>query len=124
MSTHRPSNLAEWSEYIQGLSGTALYSQVIAANTHSFTRMLVAEGATTADVEQVLLRFVRRLRALGVKVPEGGAFDLVTMALVDEVARKGQTHSPEEAALQELQEAAPYKTDDLDDFELEAGFSD
>jgi hypothetical protein len=121
---NRPSNLAEWSEYIQGLSGSGLYSQAIAANTHSFTRTLVAEGATTGDVEKILLLFVRRLRATGVKVPEGGAFDLVTMALVDQEARKGPTHSVEETALLDVQDAPVTGGDDLDDFELDAGFDD
>lgn len=120
--TNRPHNLTEWSAYIQGLSSLALYSQAIAANTHGFTRMLVAEGASTGDVEQILLLFVRRLRALGVRVPAGGAFDLVTMALVDEEARKGPVHTPEEVALLDVQGTPTGSTDDLDDFELDAGF--
>lgn len=119
----RPNNLTEWGQYVQGLAGAKLYSQTIAANTHSFARTLVEEGATMGEVEQILLQFVRQLRAIGVKVPEEGAFDLVTMALVDEVARKGVSYSPEEATLLEAQ-ADLTGGDDFDDFELEAAFED
>lgn len=116
----RPTNLTEWQQYIRGLGADKLYSRAIAANTHTFARALVEEGATMGNVEQILLYFVRQLRAMGVKVPEGGAFDLVTMALVDTEARKGITYSPEEAALVKSLEDS--EDDDLSAFELEAAF--
>ena len=96
---NRPSSLPEWEMYIQGLTETDLYSKAIAANTHSFARSLLHEGATMGDVEQIMLLFTRQLRATGVKIPESGAFDLVMMALVDATARKGITYSQEELEL-------------------------
>ena len=119
----RPSNLNEWAEYINGLAGRGLYSQVIAANSHEFARALVDEGMSMADVEQVMLLFVRQLRAVGMKVPDsGGPWDLVTMALTDPVAKLGPTMSEEEAELLATMQKAG--TDDFDHFELEAAFED
>lgn len=116
----RPNSLPEWKTYVAGLGGKNLFSQAVAANTHTFARTLLEEGATMGDVEQILLMFVRQLRAIGVKVPEGGPFDLNTMALVDAQARKGITYSPEEAALQKsLEDPAD---DDFAQFELAAAF--
>lgn len=118
----RPQSIPEWETYIKQLGGENLFSQAVAANTHTFARTLLEEGATMGDVEQVMLLFVRQLRAIGVKVPEGGPFDLVTMALVDDQARKGVTHTPEEAALQKSMEDP--QDDDFATFELAAGFGD
>lgn len=117
---NRPQSLGEWAEYIKGLAGEPLFSQAAAANSQAFSKMLIDEGASMADVEQVMLLFVRQLRATGTKVPEGGPWDLATMALTDPVARKGPTMSEMEADLLAL-EHRPV-TDDFDTFELEAGF--
>ena len=73
------------------------------------------------DVEQILLLFVRQLRATGTKVPEGGPFDLINMALTDHEARKGPSMTEEEAEVLELSYQEP-TTDDFDTFDLEAGF--
>ena len=118
----RPQSIPEWETYIRQLGGENLFSQTVAANSHTFARTLLEEGATMGDVEQIMLLFVRQLRAMGVKVPEGGPFDLVTMALVDAQARKGVTYTPEEAALQKSLEDP--QDDDLANFELAAGFKD
>ena len=114
----RPSNPQEWSTYIAGLSGQPLFSQVVAANTHSFARSLVAEGATMGDVEQILLLLVRQLRATGTKVPREGPFDLVTMALTDPIARRGPSMSEAKAEL--MADSYETLTDDVDLFLLEA----
>lgn len=119
---NRPNSLPEWKTYIENLGGENLFSQAVAANTHTFARTLLEEGATMGDVEQIMLLFVRQLRAIGVKVPEGGPFDLNTMALVDAQARLGVTYTPEEAALQKSLEDPT--DDDFAQFELEAGFED
>jgi len=117
----KPQSLSEWAEYIQALSGEALFSQVVAANTHSFARQLVAEGATMGDVQQVMLLFVRQLRATGTKVPTDiGAWNLVEMALTDPIAKKGPTMSEEEAEL--LVTMSKTGPDEFDEFELEAAF--
>ena len=119
----RPDNLTDWAVYVQTLAGAALWSQTVAANTHSFARTLVEEGATMGDVEQILLLFVRQLRATGTRVPGGGPFALVTMALVDEQARKGTRFSPEEVAFMESQQETP-DGDDLDTFDLDAALQE
>jgi len=76
---------------------------------------------TMGDVEQIMLLFVRQLRATGTKVPEGGPFDLINMALTDPVARKGPTMSETEAEALEAKGVEP-TIDDFDQFELEASF--
>lgn len=118
----KPTTIGEWADYIAGLGDQALYSQAVAANSHQFARTLVAEGLTMQHVEQIMLLFVRQLRATGTKVPGGGAWDLVTMALTDPVARQGVQMSEEEAALTGTFETP--QVDDFDEFELEAEFED
>jgi hypothetical protein len=120
--SQRPQSLADWSAYIETLAGAPLFSQVVAANSQEFARDLVADGLTMDDVYQVMLGFVRQLRATGTKVPgAGAAWDLVNMALTDPTARKGPTMS--EADADALERAyKPSGVDDFDVFELEAAF--
>lgn len=113
----RPMSLSEWETYIQHLTREALYDQTVAANTHTFARVLLEEGIPMGDVEQILLLFVRQLRAFGIKLPEGGPFDLVTMAMMDAQAKKGMTHSPEEVALHDSLVETTQVEDDLDLFD-------
>ena len=119
MST-RPQTVTEWAQYIKGLSGQALFSQATAANSQSFARTLTQEGLTMQQVEKIMLLFVRQLRATGTKVPVGGTWDLLNMALTDPVARQGPTLSEEEAEF--LAVTNESTSDELDDFELEAAF--
>jgi len=122
--SNRPQTLDDWAVYVRNLSGKRLFSQVVNANTQGFARELVAEGTMTmASVEKLMLLFVRQLRATGTKVPSGGGFDLVTMALTDPIARKGPTMSEEEADLLEVGYEAP-PVDDMDSFLLSAAFED
>lgn len=119
----RPQSLEEWGGYIAGLAGTELRSQVIAANTFGFVRALLAEGFNVNHVEPLMLEFVRQLRATGTGIPKGGCYDLVTMALVDPVAKMGPTMSEAEAeGLARSYQPAP--VDDFDQFELEAALDD
>jgi len=118
-----PQSLSDWSEYIANLAGQPLFSQVVAANTQTFARGLVAEGATMGDVEQIMLLFVRQLRATGTKVPGEGTWDLLNMAMIDPVARRGPSMSEEQADLMESQ-VEPPTTDEFDSFLLEASFAD
>jgi hypothetical protein len=85
--------------------------------------MLREEGFSIDHMVPLMLLFVRQLRATGTKVPGGGLYDLVNMALTDPIARKGPTMSEEEAKLLEVQYEPP-PTDDLDVFDTEAGFED
>ena len=122
--SNRPQTLDDWSAYVRNLSGKRLFSQVVNANTQGFARELVDEGTMTmADVEKLMLIFVRQLRATGTKVPSGGGFNLVNMALTDPIARKGPTMSEEEADLPESMYEAP-PVDDLDSFLMSAAFED
>lgn len=116
----RPTNLTEWREYIAGLAGEDLYSQTVAANSQRFASLLIEEGASMTDVEQVLLAFVRQCKSTGTRVPNGGPFSLVTMAAVDPEASKGATMSEQEADL--LEQSRETGTDDFDSFLLEAEF--
>lgn len=116
---NRPSNLSEWVSYIETLPSDRLYSQAIAANTHTFVRELQAEGQTVADVENILVAFVKRLRALGMPVPEGGAFNLWRLAIEYNVPSE-PSYSEEEVAFLS-QEPSSSPPDDLEDFELTAG---
>ena len=119
-----PQTIADWTEYIAGLAGQPLFSQAVAANSQSFAREIVAEGVLTmGDVEQIMLLFVRQLRATGTGVPSDGAWNLLNMAMTDPVARAGVTMSEEQAGLLESQ-YEPLPTDDFDAFLLEAAFED
>ena len=71
------------------------------------------------DVEQVILLFVRQLRATGTKVPNGGSYDMVTMALTDPIAMKGPRISEQDAEFMAGVQK-PSGSDDFDMFEMEA----
>lgn len=116
---NRPENLHEWATYISSMSGEPLFSQTVAANSQTFSQALLKENFSMWEVEQIMLLFVRQLRATGTKVPDGGPWDLNMMALTDPVAKQGQTMTVEESQLLELQHE-PAVTDDFDIFELEA----
>lgn len=104
---NRPTTLDEWKAYIGQLSGTALFSQVVAANSQGFARTLLDEGYSMADVEEVLRIFVRQCKATGTKIPENGPFDLKSMSLVENVS---ETINPDEL------KAVPVEDDDLNRF--------
>jgi len=92
-----PKTLEEWEAYILQLAGADLRSKGINANTQMFADALLEEGSTMADVEQLILMFARQFVATGQKIPEGGAFDMVGMAIADPVAQQGPVMSEEEA---------------------------
>jgi len=86
-----PTSISEWETYIGTLTGDELYSKAFAANTQRFADTLRQDGHSLADVQKILLWFVRRLVALGIRIPRDGAYDLVTWARSDPVARLGPT---------------------------------
>lgn len=92
-----PSTLPEWETYIQQLAGEDLRSKAINANTQLFANALLEEGYTLADVEQIILYFVRQLAATGQKIPEDGSYNMVEMAQRDPIAKRGMTMTEEEA---------------------------
>lgn len=75
----RPVTIPEWSEYINTLSGSALRSKAMAANTLSFIRGLEAEGIPPRDVMQILRLFAQRFVDTGQEAPsryDGALVDL------------------------------------------------
>ena len=83
-----PQSLPEWGQYVQTLAGSALRSKAIAVNSQRFLDLYRdQDGFTTGDVRQIILYFVRQLVATGQKIPEGGAYDMVKLARLDDVAR-------------------------------------
>ena len=60
-----------------------------------FADALLEEGYMMADVEQIVLMFVRQFVATNQKIPEGGAYDMVAMAAEDTVAQQGSTMTKE-----------------------------
>lgn len=121
--TNRPITLKEWSRHIRELTGKTLYSQARAANTQVFARTLLEEGIQMDMIEEIILLYVRQLRAVGVAIPQGGAFDMITMSLVDPIASRGLAYSEEESRLLAIQGQTPIQ-DDLSLFDLEASFTD
>jgi len=115
----RPRSMKEWSEYIGALAGGPLYSQAVAANTIDFGRALLEEGITMGEVEQIIMLFVRRLRITGTKVPRGGPYNMINMALTDPVAMAGATMSEIDADFVEGT-VQPLASDDFDMFDMEA----
>jgi hypothetical protein len=84
-----PKTLEEWQAYIRQLAGGGLRSKGINANTQIFADALLEEGYMMADVEQIVLMFIRQFVATNQKIPEGGAYDMVAMAAEDTVAQQG-----------------------------------
>lgn len=78
-------SLESWSDYIRTLAGRPLLSKAIACNTHAFASDLLAEGYTMADVREIMVYFARQLCAVGMKAPEGGAFDLLMISMTDPI---------------------------------------
>ena len=82
-----PTTLPEWEIYIGQLSGADLWSKAVNANTLRLVKALLFEGMDLAEIEQIMVFFVRRLMETEVKIPEGGMFDLVSLARTDPIAR-------------------------------------
>ncbi len=118
-----PKTLEEWKAYVRQLAGADLRSKGINANTQMFADALLAEGSTMADVEQIILFFVRQFVATDQKIPEGGAYDMVAMAADDQVAQQGTMMTEQEA--DELAANPPTEgTDNVDQELLEAARDD
>jgi hypothetical protein len=100
-------SLKDWAEYAQSLAGMPLWSKTINCNTQSFASDMLKRGNSMSDVEEILLYFTRQLKAVGMKIPEGGAYDLVQMALCDPICR-GTKPMPE-AVSEALEKAAVSK---------------
>ena len=105
--------ILDWEVYVKRLAGDALRSKALQANTQRFSIMMLQEGHSLKDVEQIVLFFVRQMVAVGMMLPPNGAFDLDLMARTDPIARRGVTMTEEEAALL----AANAPVDESDDFE-------
>lgn len=91
-----PQTIEEWNVYISQLAGESLRSKGINANTQMFADALMEEGYELADVERIVLAFVRQFVATGQKIPEGGAWDMVEMAATDSICQQGTLLSEEQ----------------------------
>lgn len=58
-----PQTIPEWLTYIDTLSGAALRSKALAANSLAFIRGMGAEGLTPDDIHAILVGFAKRLEA-------------------------------------------------------------
>jgi len=76
----RPETLDEWKAYIDQLAGDQLRNKTIQANRQPFVDTLLEEGLSMSDIEQVFVFLVGQMKAVGMKIPEGGAFDLIEIA--------------------------------------------
>ena len=71
-----PETLSEWQDYVDGLRGKSLWSKAVNANTQLFADILLAEGFTMSDFQQVVTMFAERLLADDQRLPETGAYDM------------------------------------------------
>lgn len=108
-----PTSLFEWETYVKTLVGEPLFSKTVAVNTQAFADKLREDGFSMLDFQKILLMFVRQCRAVDVRIPLGGALDLVTLSRTDPTARRGQTATLEEIEALE-KKPSPKGTDDLD----------
>lgn len=108
----KPQTLPEWEAYIKRLAGRDLWSKATSANTQMFVDALLGEGFTLADVQTIMLYFVRQLVATAQKIPVGGAFNLLEIARKDPLCRKGQT-VPDDT-LGNMRQNPPAEEDDFD----------
>ena len=77
--------MKDWAEYVQSLAGKPLWSKAVNCNTQSFATDMLRRGNSLDEVQEILLYFARQMKAVGMKIPEGGAYDLVSLALVDPI---------------------------------------
>ena len=83
----QPTTLPAWEAYISELSGQALWSQAVNANTQEFIEVMLDEGMSMPDIQQMLLYFVRQICLTEGRIPEDGAFDLYAMSRQDAMCR-------------------------------------
>lgn len=87
VQTTSPQSMDDWEDYVSALSGEGLRSNVINANTQAFVNLMLDEGYRLAEIEAIMRKFVRRMAGLEMKIPEGGAFDLIQIYEEDPVAK-------------------------------------
>lgn len=93
----KPDELDEWEEYVSMLAGRELQAQTDTANSQAFISMMAEEGRDVAWCRQILMLFVRQCKAVGVRLPSGGMYNLDIIATMDEIASMGVQMSEEEA---------------------------
>ena len=74
-----PVSLTDWETHIKTLTGENLFSKTVAANTQAFADKLREEGFTMGDFQKILQLFVQQCQTLDVRIPVGGALDLVAL---------------------------------------------
>jgi glucan phosphorylase len=85
MAKADPRTLAEWRSYVDALDGEQLIEQARSANSASFVRQLQEEGSSASDVHAVLILFAQRIKATGLRPPDGfyDYFELMKQQLPD-----------------------------------------
>ena len=97
-----PTSLGEWEAYIKTLVGENLFSKAVAINTQRCADILKEDGFSMADFQKIVVMFVRQCAATDTRIPIGGAYNMVTMARTDPIARRGVTVSPEDVERMKL----------------------
>ena len=69
-----PKTMEEWTAYIGELTGPALYSKALAANSVTFVRMLENEGYTPEQIEHILTMFAEQFEVDDQTVPSNGSY--------------------------------------------------
>jgi hypothetical protein len=79
---------AEWKAFITQLDTVELTEAAEQANSPIFVQRMLAQGATAADVQMVLVLFALRFKELGFVPPAGGYVDLMWLADTQPAAPK------------------------------------
>lgn len=114
----RPRTADQWVAYVRTLTGVRLYEVTVAANSQTFTRALLDEGADMFDVELIMGLLASRLQEEGMLIPEGGPWDLRSL-LISSPTLLGGNKGLGGNLGEEIVEVG----DDLDDFEMVAELS-
>lgn len=69
MSVENPQSVTEWHMYVSTLSGAALWSKALAANTWAFVQGLQAEGLSASEITSIFRSFANRLVEDGQPLP-------------------------------------------------------
>lgn len=81
MQPMTPTTLVDWQVYVDQLEGPDLWSKAIAANTQRFVDQLIRiDGLTMDDARSVIQMFALRIITTQGRLPDGGAYDLQTLA--------------------------------------------
>ena len=70
-----PTTLVEWKQYISTLSGEALRSKAVAANSYRFVQTLQGEGYSASEINGIFKMLASQFVRTGQMPPTGGYLD-------------------------------------------------